>query len=252
MKLSDRMIEAGWVIQKERDGSFTVYGSGLQRYRFDSQSQSWSDDLQAIHFSLEQDRANDLSPYITSSRLTALNHTRNISQPMSYLCKNGFVSGKTVLHLGTGMDRFARDEMLRSGALSVADYDPNFFPDTVVLEETYDVVMAHYVVNILPLQERREVYRVIADTLKDGGSAFLTVQGIWPVENKYEIIESLDDGYSIRTGYNRTFRKGYSEEELLREIHAELGGRAEVLTTFYSNTLAAWSRAYGTGQGIEW
>ncbi len=62
MKLSERMIEAGWVIQRERNGSFTVFGSGLQRYRFDSQSNNWSDDLKAIEFSLEQDRTNKLSP----------------------------------------------------------------------------------------------------------------------------------------------------------------------------------------------
>ncbi len=152
------------------------------------------------------------------------------------------MKGKTVLHLGTGMDRFAEKEMLKAGALSVADYDPNFYPDRAVLERRYDIVMAHYVLNILPPADRRAVYRMISDSLKEDGQAYMTVQGIWPVEHKYELIESFEDGYLIRTGFNRTFRKGYSEEDFLEEIGLELGGKAQILTSFYSNTLGMWKK----------
>ena len=250
MKLSEKMIKAGWVINHDRDGSFTVYGSGMQEYRYDSRTESWSKDLHTIELLLEQDlEENDSvescpwkTPFVISSRLTALNHTKQTSQPVRYLCQKGLVSEKTVLQLGTGMDRFAGDALIKAGCRNVTDYDPNFYPDPSVLDRQYDIVMAHYVLNILPPEDRRQVYRLIAKTLRDGGSAYLTVQGLWPVEHKYEIIRPLEDGYLIKTGYNTTFRKGYSSEELLKEIKSELGGAARLMTTFYSNTLASWTK----------
>ena len=83
MKLSDKMKLAGWVILKERNGSFTVYGSNSQEYRYDARQDCWSEDLKTIELSLEQDlrhnSASDMgfgqSPFVISSRLTALNHT---------------------------------------------------------------------------------------------------------------------------------------------------------------------------------
>lgn len=250
MKLSEKMIKAGWVINHERNGSFTVYGSEMQEYHYNSSTGSWSEDLHTIERLLEQDLEKNAcvecspwkSPFVISSRLTTLNHTKQISQPVRYLCQKAVVSEKTVLHLGTGMDRFARAALIKAGCRNVTDYDPNFYPDPSVLNRQYDIVMAHYVLNILPPKERRQVYQLIAKTLRDGGSAYLTVQGVWPVEHKYEIIRPMEDGYLIRTGYNTTFRKGYSPEELLKEIKSELGGKARLMTTFYSNTLASWTK----------
>jgi len=208
------MIKAGWVVNHDRNGSFTVYGSGMQEYRYDSRTKSWSVDLHTIERSLEQDLAENTSlekypwksPFVISSRLTALNHTKQISQPVRYLCQTGLISEKTVLHLGTGMDRFAEGALIKAGCRNVSNYDPNFYPDPSVLDKQYDIVMAHYLLNILPPDDRRKVYQLIAKTLRDKGSAYLTVQGIWPVEHKYEIIRPLEDGYLIKTGYNTTFQ----------------------------------------------
>ena len=250
MKLSEKMIKAGWVVHRDSDGSFTVYGSGKLEYQYNSKTESWSEDLQTIELSLQQDKTDAASvencpwksPFVISSRLTALNHTKQISQPVRYLCQEGLVTEKTVLHLGTGMDRFAANALLKAGCLEVTDYDPNFYPDPSVLDRQYDIVMTHYVLNILPPKDRHQVYRLINRTLRDRGNAYITVQGLWPVQNKYEIIRPLDDGYLIRTGYNTTFRKGYSSDELLREISSELGGYPRLVTTFYSNTLASWTK----------
>lgn len=250
MKLSEKMIKAGWVVHRDNNGSFTVFGSEMQEYRYDSSTENWSEDLATIEHLLEQDLAENASgknspgksPFVISSRLTALNHRKQISQPVRYLCQKGLVSDKSVLHLGTGMDRFAREALIKAGCRNVKDYDPNFFPDTSVLDSQYDIVMAHYVLNILPPKERKQVYRLIAATLKENGVAYLTVQGLWPVEHKYDIIRPLDDGYLIRTGYNSTFRKGYSPEELLKEIKSELGGTARIMTEFYNNSLASWTK----------
>jgi len=244
------MICAGWAISREKNGSFTVYGSASQKFRYDARQNRWSEDLQTIELSLEQDldentEGNDFTgkyPFVVSSRLTALDHSKNLSQPVRYLCQEGLVSGKSILHLGTGLDRYAKDALLQAGSSTVADYDPNFYPDTSVLAQHYDIVMAHYVLNILPPVDRKKVYHTISKTLINGGVAYMTVQGVWPVEHKYDIIKALEDGYLIKSGFNSTFRKGYSSEELLREILSELGGHSRVITTFYSNTMAVWRK----------
>ena len=86
----------------------------------------------------------------TASRLTALSHTRQSSEPIRIICRDKLAAHKTVLHFGTGMDRFATSDLLKSGCLEVVDYDPNFYPDPSVFKKKYDVVIANYVLNILP------------------------------------------------------------------------------------------------------
>ena len=247
MKLSKKMIKAGWNIVPERDGSYTVHASHARKCTFSPATGGWSVPLErlekALEADLEQIEAKNLSPLITASKLTALSHTKQSSQPIRLLCSNGEVRDRTVLHLGSGREYVARDDLLTAGAREVVDYDPNFYPDKQVLDDEYDVVIATYVLNILPPVERHEVYQCIGRCLKPGGKAYLTVQGVWPVEHKYEIIGEHADGYLIKTGLNTTFRKGYEPEAFLEEIRRELGGTPLVLKMFYSNTLAVWSKA---------
>ena len=159
---------------------------------------------------------------------------------MVRICKDGLVTGKRVLHLGTGLDRFARKTLLGAGAVAVIDYDPNFFPDRSVLEETFDVVVCNYVLNILPPAERKLVYADIATCTGASGRAYLCVQGKWPVENKHRIVGRFADGFVIRDGPTPHFRRGYDPKEFVDEIEATIGGRARVMGMFYSNTLAEW------------
>ncbi|MCK4603581.1 MAG: hypothetical protein KAU41_02650 [Deltaproteobacteria bacterium] len=142
--------------------------------------------------------------------------------------------------MGTGLDNLAKQLLIESGCAEVADYDPNFYPDTSVLERQYGAVIANYVLNIVPLDDRKDIYKLIKDALKKNGIAYLTVQGIWPVKNKYKIIKEYEDGYLIKTGYNTTFRKGYSKEEFLKEIKQILGGNPRLITMFYSNPFVQW------------
>ena len=244
MKLSEKMIQAGWVINKQSDRSFVIYGPHNRRFSYNPTAKTWSggaDDLEKkVDEDLEIIKQGKRSPITSSSRLTALNHTKQSSQPVRYICSKRLAEGKSILHLGTGLDRFAKQDLLASGCLSVADYDPNFYPDSSVLKKKYDIVMAHYVVNILPPKVRHQVYQLIGRTLNTGGSVYLTVQGVWPVMNKYEIIRAFEDGYLIKTGFNQTFRKGYESIDIVNEIQQELGGQAKVLSMFYSNTLISW------------
>lgn len=246
MKLSEKMIQAGWVINKNAEESFIVYGPNNQKFSYDSTAKTWldgGDDLEKkVDEDLEIIKQGKRSPITSASRLTALNHAKQSSQPVRYICSKRLTEGKSVLHLGTGLDRFAKKDLLASGCLSVADYDPNFYPDSSVLKKTYDVVMAHYVLNIVPPKVRHQIYQLINRTLNPGGMVYLTVQGVWPVMNKYEILSPFEDGFLIKSGFNQTFRKGYESTDIVNEIQQELGGKAEILTMFYSNTLISWSK----------
>lgn len=244
--LSDDMKKAGWPLVKEKNGNWTVYASEARIYNF-TKASGWSipaDEIRAaLDVDLRQIAQGQRNAITTLSRATVMNHTRNPSQPVARICKDGLVQGKRVLHLGTGLDRFARDALLKAGATQVCDYDPNFYPERSVLTSTYDVVVCNYVLNILPPKQRQQVYDDIARCTAPHGAAYICVQGKWPVLNKHRVIRAHEDGYLIRDTATPTFRKGYDPEELLAEIQQTLGGTAEVICMFYSNTLAQWHPA---------
>jgi len=241
--LSEKMKKAGWPLVREKNGSWTVHASGARVYTYDALA-GWSvsekEILAALDGDLDEIRRGERDPVRTLSKTTALDHTRNPSQPVSRICQAGKVLGKNVLHLGTGLDKFARDAMLAAGALLVADYDPNFYPDRSVLQRTYDVVVCNYVLNILPPHERRLAYADIAACTHPQGSAYLCVQGKWPVVNRHRVVGEFADGYVILDSPSPTFRKGYDPQEFVEEIQRILGGKAEIECMFYSNTLAVW------------
>lgn len=246
MKLSEKMHKAGWSITREKNGNFCVYaGDGIQ-YTYHTATDTWLEPVEEIEAELDRQlqeiSENKRSFFISASRMTSLYHSKNASQPVRYLCQKKLLENKSVLHLGTGLDIPAKKQLLASGCAEVADYDPNFYPDTRVLEKQYDAVIANYVLNIVPPEDRQHIYHLIKDTLKKNGTAYLTVQGVWPVENKYKIIKAYEDGYLIKTGYNTTFRKGYTKEEFLKEIQQILGGCPCLITMFYSNPFVQWAR----------
>jgi len=70
------------------------------------------------------------------------------------------------------------------------------------------------------------------------------------VEHKYQIIKRYQDGYLIRTGYNATFRRGYTPDEFLREIKQAINGRPRLIKMLYSNTFVSWTRAQGPPEFI--
>ncbi len=246
--LSDGMKKAGWPIVRERTGGWIVYASLARAYRYDPAS-GWSVPKEEIAAALEKDlqeiEQGRLSAIRTLSRTTALNHTRNPSQPVVRVCQDGLAEGKRVLHLGTGLDRFAKDALLNAGAVSVDDYDPNFYPDRSVLNSTYDVVLSNYVLNILIPTERRLAYDDIAACTDSQGAAYLCVQGKWPVLNRHRVVRAHEDGYVIRDSSVPTFRKGYDSQDLMDEVCEILQGTAELVCMFYSNSLVQWHPAAG-------
>jgi len=241
--LSDKIKKAGWPIVRERKGSWIVYASQAREYHYDL-ALGWSAPKADIEAALEKDlqeiKQGRLSALRTLSRTTALNHARNPSQPVVRICNDGLVKGKRVLHLGTGLDRFAKNALLRAGAVSVDDYDPNFYPDRSVLNSIYDVVLCNYVLNILIPKERKLVYDDIAACTDSQGVAYLCVQGKWPVLNKHKIVRAYKDGYVVQDTSVLTFRKGYDLQDLIDEVCQILHGTAEQVCMFYNNSLVQW------------
>ncbi len=238
------MLKAGWSITRQKDGNFSVYAADGVQYTYFTATDTWSEPVAKIEAALDQQieemSESRRSPFISASRMTALYHSKNASQPIKWLSQKKLLRGKSVLHLGTGLDNLAKQDLLASGCAEVTDYDPNFYPDTDVLKTRYDAVIANYVLNIVPPDDRRNIYQLIYETVKPNGAAYLAVQGIWPVENKYQIIKAYSDGYLIKTGCNITFRKGYSKEAFLKEIKEALGGGTRLITMFYSNPFVEW------------
>lgn len=251
MKLSEKMHKAGWCITRDKSGNFCVYGGDGIKYTYLTAADAWLEPVEEIEAELERQlqeiSENKRSSFVSASRMTSLYHSKNASQPVRYLCQKKLLENKSVLHLGTGLDIPAKNQLLESGCAEVADYDPNFYPDTSVLYKQYDAVIANYVLNIVPPDDRKNIYSLIRNRLKANGTAYLTVQGVWPVENKYKIIRSYKDGYLIKTGYNTTFRKGYSKEEFLKEIKQILGGSPRLITMFYSNPFVQWVKSSDRG-----
>lgn len=247
MKLSEKMRKAGWPIIQQKNGDFCVYAAQGNKYTYSKADDSWSEPIEKIETELDKQlkeiAENKRSPFISASRMTALYHSKNASQPIKWLCQKNLLQEKSVLHLGTGLDNPAKSLLLESGCAEVADYDPNFYPDTSVLEKQYDAVIANYVLNIVPPDDRKNIYKLIKETLKKKGVAYLTVQGHWPVEHNYKISKKYRDGYLIQTGYNTTFRKGYTKEEFISEIIQFLGGTPHLITMFYSNPFVYWINA---------
>ncbi|HMB01432.1 MAG TPA: class I SAM-dependent methyltransferase [Spirochaetota bacterium] len=247
MKLAREMVKAGWCITKEKDGNFTVYAANSLKFSYNTAAGTWSVPGNEIRSLLQKElkliARKKASPFISASRMTALNHSKNVSQPVKMICREKLLKDKDVLHLGTGLDRFANEKLLASGCAAISDYDPNFYPDKTVLKKQYDAVIANYVLNIVPPPDRKKIYQLIDRTLKPGGSAYLTVQGVWPVEHKYPVIRRYADGYLIKSGYNVTFRKGYTAAEFIKEIKSFLGGKPCLITKFYSNSFVRWDKA---------
>lgn len=240
---SDKMKKAGWQIVHEKDGSWTVFASQAREYHYNT-TLGWSTQKEEIKVALEKDlqeiEKGKLSALRTLSRTTALDHSKNPSQPVVKICNDGLIEGKRVLHLGTGLDRFAKDALLKAGALSVIDYDPNFYPDRSVLDDSYDVVICNYVLNILTPKERRLVYEDIAACTNLQGCAYICTQGKWPVLNRHKIVRKYEDGYVVKDSSVPTFRKGYDTQELIDEVCQNLHGSAKLVCMFYNNSLIQW------------
>ena len=106
---------------------------------------------------------------MTKSHLTAISR-KTPSAPISRLDASNRLEGIKLLDYGCGKGTDA-------DYYNMDKYDPHYFNDIDLQENTYDLITCTYVLNVIDCEdERQQVINDIEDLLKDGGKAFITVR----------------------------------------------------------------------------
>ena len=136
--------------------------------------------------------------------------------PNSWLAEQGLIRG-SVFHQGSGRDTFSKQLWLDSGADSVEEHDPNYYPNAEALEGKYDTVVSPYVLNTLPEEYRADAINDIKKTLKPDGIAYIALRTKSSVESAKTKTE-FEDGWLIRKAGEQNFQKGYTDELVYEDL----------------------------------
>jgi len=150
------------------------------------------------------------------------------SVPLRHLLARypAWVKGR-VLDFGTGRGRDCR-ELHRHPGLEVACYDV-YHPSPEVRtfpKGTFDLVIANYVVNVLPKDERKQAIQRAASKVKGGGKIVFAARGTGDVGGMRasESWQRHDDGRArFVGGQMQRFQRFFDRATLQREIGAVLG-----------------------------
>jgi hypothetical protein len=142
---------------------------------------------------------------------------QTVSVPTRWLVDNlhGYLYGSDLLHHGAGKARHDTMELEQTTCTRVTEYDPNVdgIDDRAVLGGwQYDVVVSNYVLNVIPPFDRVFAILDIRESMKTGGSAYVTVRS-----HKDKSIKGTPHEDGVITSIN-TFQKGYTREELISEL----------------------------------
>lgn len=147
----------------------------------------------------------------------------SVSRPTRFIAGrfNEKLTGLRILHHGSGK-AYADTALLEELGATVTDYEPNPADDPAKadrkrLKGTYDLVISNYVLNVLPPEQRDEVwgdlYSIarLAQRRRKDVVIYVTVRSFRDTSIKGQPFE---DGVITSRG---TFQKGYDEQELHRE-----------------------------------
>ena len=134
-------------------------------------------------------------------------------------------------------------------ALRATPYDPHH-PDAAVRKRptgTFDTVLGIYVLNVLPKAERHAALRESAAYVKRGGHLVLAVRPQAEVAATVTGWSRNGDGHQRmgEDGARDRFQRGYTPDQLDREVHAVLGaGFTPVpLPALSGSVVGVWRRA---------
>ena len=105
---------------------------------------------------------------INKAHLTAIGRTK-ISTPMRWLNSRGLIQGWDILDYGCGRG-FDADQF------QMEKYDPHYFPNDALLERKWDLIVCHYVLNVVSEPVAQHIMDKIESMLNAGGQAFITVR----------------------------------------------------------------------------
>ena len=137
---------------------------------------------------------------------------RAVSVPTRELIAGGRIpKGASVFNHGRGKAQ-ADADALADAAGSYAEHDPNHMPNPEAMDQTYDVVISNYVMNVIPPDIRDGAWKDVARAT--GGVAYVTVRSTGDKSITKGAKERYKDGVIMSTG---TFQKPYTAEGLVEE-----------------------------------
>lgn len=150
------------------------------------------------------------------------------SVPLVHLLRRypDWVHGR-VLDYGTGRGRDCR-ELHRRGDLDVTCFDV-YHPSEQVTQfpkGTFDLVVVHYVLNVLPSAERHQAIRKAGTKVRPGGRIVFAARGLGDVSGRKAAAgwQVYDDGHArFAGGQMQRFQKFYGRAELQDEVQSVLG-----------------------------
>lgn len=104
------------------------------------------------------------------SHLTAKERT-SVSFPTRWLLEKGYIQGK-ILDFGCGHG--ADIKYLEGKGFDVSGYDKHYQPDYPT--KKFDIIICHYVLNVLLPEEQAKVLMEVSELLNPGGKAYFTVR----------------------------------------------------------------------------
>lgn len=198
-------------------------------------------------------------PRIAQKTKQAREGAANVIAPSGYdqtaMARTG--PSAPVQHLRAHAPQLLRGRLLDFGsgrgadakALRATPYDPHH-PDAAVRKRptgTFDTVLGIYVLNVLPKAERHAALRESAAYVKRGGHLVLAVRPQAEVAATVTGWSRNGDGHQRmgEDGARDRFQRGYTPDQLDREVHAVLGDTFTPvpLPALSGSVVGVWRRA---------
>ncbi|MFA6358783.1 MAG: methyltransferase domain-containing protein [Candidatus Omnitrophota bacterium] len=180
----------------------------------------------------KQVKLNTTAPQATTKLDPKSAKTQIAGTVNTYKAVSQNLSGR-VLDYGAGLG--LGTDALRDAGLTADSYEPfvdrwkgktppNYTDASKIPSDSYDSVVSFSVLNVVKPDVRRSIVLDIGRVLKDNGAAFITARNRADVEvakNKVPAIE--DGGFTIGTGEDARYQKGFTQQELEQYIRDTLG-----------------------------
>lgn len=174
-------------------------------------------DIKHISRDLKSGAHNALNEPFRVAGKTAI-YRRTASAPLKFVIKHNLLNTGLALHFGKGkadLDSKTISEVTGQPC-NEFDFVYHNYPEALK-KEAYDVVVATYVLNVLPRVQRMMTLQMIADLTKRTGTAIISVRSRRESAMKqlYQTAERCEDGVRTCKG---TFQIGYTRDELKKEV----------------------------------
>ena len=241
-QLAKRMLDAGWLVRPNDEGTWTVLASNTRRFHFENGL--WRETKPELLRALEQDEheiaKGEKTPFLTRSRLSAAPIGTPPNPLIGRLCREGHTRKQTVVRFGGGRDTAGHDALVDAGAIRVEEVDPNFHLNPTALDLSYRLTLCLHVLDCLPPLDRQGLYRQIRSCTREDGSAWISFYGATALPSDATRTHH-QDGYVYTQGRHSLFYKAYTQLEAESELLRELGGSIRHHFPLFHDLIYCWS-----------